>query len=99
MHNIAEDNIRAIRAAGALANSMLEQRGLAASYMLDGGNQKWLDELNARRPHLDQWLHEALDSAHTLKEQMILGQIATIQRKVDQKRAEAIGLFDSGAHE
>ena len=43
------ENFPALRAAEELEIALLKQRGFVSSYMIDGGNREWLEELERRK--------------------------------------------------
>lgn len=96
MHRTISENLPSVLAAEELEIAVLEQRGFVSSYLLDGGNRKWLSELRERERNFSRWLSYAHDTAHTAEERSILKQLEEICRQYDAKRDEVVGLYDRG---
>ncbi len=96
MHRTVSENLPSVWAAEELEIAVLEQRGFVASYLLDGGNPKWLSELQKRERNLGNWLSKAHETAHTPEEREILGQLEEVYRQYDAKRDEVVALYKRG---
>lgn len=96
MDQMASENLPSVRAAEELQTAVLEQRGFVSSYLLDGGNRKWLSELQQRKRGFDQWLGEARQTAHTAEERQILDNLEQVYQQYNAKRDEAVALYDRG---
>jgi len=99
MHQTVSENLPSVRAAEKLESALLEQRGFVSSYLLDGGNTKWLSDLREREPNLHKWLGRAHETAHTPEEQAILKNLEGVYRQYDAKRDEVVALYDGGEAE
>jgi len=93
---IVDENLASVHAAEELEIALLEQRGYVSSFMLDGGNRTWLDELHAKEPAFTYWLEQARKAAHTPVEHRILSQLESVHRDYDRTRDEAIALYKTG---
>ena len=96
VHQTASENLAGVRAAEGLEIAVLEQRGFVASYLLDGGDHKWLQELQQRERRFDHWLNRARQTAHTPEEQAILAQVDEVYRQYDGMRDKVVALYDRG---
>ncbi len=90
------ENIPSLLTAQELEVSLLEQRGFVAAYLLDDGNEDWLEDLQRRKQRLKDWMIRARATAHTASETQILSQLEGVYRQYDQKRDEVVELFESG---
>ncbi len=96
MQNMVAENVASVRAAEELEVSLLEQRGLVASFILDGGNPAWLDELEGRKPDFSYWLQRAQGTAHTAEEHEILEKMLDVYQEYNTKQDEVIALYHEG---
>jgi signal transduction histidine kinase len=96
LRRTVNENLPSVVAAEELEVSVLEQRGFAFSYVLDGGNQKWLEQLHKRASGFHGWLNKARQTAHAPKEREILKQLEGVYAQYDAKRTEAVHLYDQG---
>jgi len=96
MHRAVSENLAAVLAAEELEIAVLEQRGFVSSYVLDGGNRKWLAELQKRERNFHEWLGRADETAHTPEERDILTKLEAVYRQYDAKRDEVVALYDRG---
>ena len=96
---MADKHVPSLRAAHGVEISLLEQRGFVSSYLLEGGNPEWLEELTRRTGEFEQRLVPAEEEAQTTKEKEILNQLTEIHRQYGAKREEVIALFDAGQAE
>ena len=94
-----EENLPSVRAAEELEIALLEQRGFVAYYLLDGGNQHWLDALARHEPSFGEWLDKAWQTAHTVREREILGTVERVFEQYEKKRDEVVLSFDEGDRE
>lgn len=95
-HIAVTDNLPALRAAEELEIALLQQRGLVSSYMIEGGNPEWLEELQRRKSDFDGSLAEAQKLASTPRQIETLRQLELVYRECDQRRDEVVALFDQG---
>lgn len=96
---LVAENLASVRAAEELEIALLEQRGYVSSYILDGGNAKWLGQLSERRKTFDYWLAQARDTARSDPERKLLDRLEVVQREYAAKRDEVVSLYDSGQKE
>ncbi len=92
-------SLESVQAAEELEIALLEQRGNVASYILDGGNPQWLEQLDQYRSEFDVWLDRAHRVARSDEERQILMQLEDVQEAYVQKRDGVIKLFDAGEKE
>ncbi len=93
------ENLESLRAAEELEISLLEQRGYAASYILDEGNEAWLDQLDQHRQDFGYWLGRARDAARSTEEREVLDRLEEVQGAYTRKRDEVIELYDARQEE
>lgn len=93
---LISENVPSLRAAEELEIALLEQRGYVSSYILDNGNETWLQELGAQLEHFDYWLGEAKSTARTKRERSILARLEIVQAQYAQQREAAVELFRQG---
>ena len=96
MEQTVDENLASVRAAEELEIAVLEQRGFVSSYLLDGGNPKWLDDLREREQGFRVWLDRAHKTAHTYEERGILTELEKVYRQYDAARDEVVSLYDQG---
>jgi signal transduction histidine kinase len=96
---LVADNLSSVRAAEELEIALLEQRGYVSSYILDGGNRSWLDQLSRQRRNFDHWLGQARNTARSDPERQILDELASVHREYARKRDAVVGLYDAGEEE
>ena len=82
------ENFPAVRAAEELEIALLEQRGFVSSYMIDGGNREWLEELERRKGAFPVWLAEARNTARTSEQEETLNQLERIYRTFERTQDE-----------
>lgn len=97
MQAIVRDNVESLRAAEELEISLLEQRGIISSYMLDSGNPAWLEELNAKEPGFRTWLDQARQTVQTTEQQEILADLESVFEQYVSTRSSAIDRFNAGS--
>lgn len=96
VETVVEDNLASVRAAEELEIALLEQRGYVSSYILDGGNKRWLEELARRREAFGEWLAVARRSSLTEAERDILDRLEKVVREYSDKRDSVVDLYDAG---
>lgn len=96
MGRTAHDYLPSIRAADELEIALLEQRALVTSYVLDGGEEAWLEDLPRLEEVFRQGLASARARAHTPRERDILDRLEVVFRQYDAKRDKVIALCRSG---
>ncbi|MBI5761295.1 MAG: MCP four helix bundle domain-containing protein [Planctomycetales bacterium] len=99
LQRLVVENVESVRAAEELEISLLEQRGYVSSYLLDGGNRRWLEELTSKKNSFDQWLAKAHETAHTDKERAVLSRLEIVYQAYEAKRTDVIALYDGGQPE
>jgi signal transduction histidine kinase len=85
-----------LQIAAELQMLLCEPRGFLASYILDGGNHEWVDELRDKQRAFNAQLGRARRLAHTSEEKESLEKLESAYRSYDAKREEVIALFDKG---
>jgi signal transduction histidine kinase len=99
LHRTVRENVASVQAAGELEISLLEQRGFVSSYLLDDGNQEWLEELQRRTHSFDQSLKEACLTAHTRDEEKTLDDLNQVYQQYNARREEVVDLYKNGNEE
>lgn len=94
-----DENIPSIRSADQLQTLLLEQRGQVASFLLDGGNRDWLDDLRSRKRPFVEWLDYNKSIAYTAEEKRILADVEQAYHVYDARRQSAIEAFEAGDKE
>lgn len=96
MENMVIENLSSIKAAEELEIALLEQRGFVSAYILDGGNRSWLEQLRNKQPSFEQWLDRTRRTAHTSREEELIGKIEQLYRRYDAQRSAVISLYEQG---
>jgi signal transduction histidine kinase len=96
MEHTLTENLSSVRAAEELEISLLEQRGFVSSYLLDGGDRRWLEKLGQRKRGFDRWLARAYETARTAEEREILATLEEVYRSYDAQRDRVVELYDRG---
>lgn len=91
-------NLEQARVIHELEIALLEQGGLAAYYVLDGGT-RWTEELRRRQPFFERWMEGARRVGLEHDQQAYLSRIAEAFRRYEQHRDEAIAAVDDGRGE
>ncbi|MFH1458064.1 MAG: ATP-binding protein [Candidatus Omnitrophota bacterium] len=92
---IMKENVSSLKAAEELELALLNQKGIVASYFLDG-NLSWLKTLEERKKDFDEWFAKASDVALTSAEKTILQEIGITYKIYDSQRNRAVRLYQSG---
>jgi len=92
---IMKENVSSLKAAEELELALLNQKGMVASYFLDGSSL-WLKTLEDRRKDFDSWFKKAQDVALTDNEKKILQDVSALYKTYDRQRNKAIRLYQSG---
>lgn len=92
---IMKENVSSLKAAEELELALLNQKGLVASYFLDG-SPSWLKILEERRKDFEEWFKKASDVALTSVEKTILQDISALYKTYDSQRNRAIRLYQAG---
>lgn len=92
---IMKENVSSLKAAEELELALLNQKGMVASYFLDG-NSSWLKTLEERKKDFDSWFQKAQDVALTGNEKKILHDVSALYKTYDRQRNKAIRLYQSG---
>jgi signal transduction histidine kinase len=96
MHRTVSENLASVRAAEGLETALLEQRGFVSSYILGGGDRKWLVDLEKRKRGFRGWLDRAHKTANTSTQREILRELDGVYEQYDAKRDQVVGLYDRG---
>lgn len=92
---IMKENVSSLKASEELELALLNQKGMVASYFLDGSSL-WLKTLEDRKKDFDSWFKKALDVALTDNEKKILQGVSALYKTYDRQRNKAIRLYQSG---
>ncbi len=92
---IMKENVSSLKAAEELEIALLNQKGLVASYFLDG-NMLWLKTLEERKKDFYFWFKKAKDVALTDNEKNILQDVSLLYKSYDKQRNKAIRLYQPG---
>jgi len=92
---IMKENVSSLKAAEELELALLNQKGMVASYFLDGSSL-WLKTLEDRKKDFDSWFKKAQDVALTDNEKKILQDVSALYKTYDRQRNKAIRLYQSG---
>lgn len=85
-------------AAEELEIALLEQRGVVASYILEGGSSLRLEDLRKPQQAFDDWLVKAREFSGVPEQTELLGELDTVYDRYMTSRAEVVRLYDSGHH-
>jgi signal transduction histidine kinase len=96
METILEDNLPSVIAGEELELALLEQRGCVSSFLLSGGDDKWLQELHDKQKDFQRWHASAMQIAYTEDERQALQHLARVVQRYDARREAVIDLFRSG---
>jgi signal transduction histidine kinase len=99
MATMVSENVPSVVAAAELQAALLQQRGLVAAYMLDGGRLAWVNDLDKLKPELLRRLDAAQRSARTEEERTLLTQLTNVYAQYDAERERAIALYHDGHRE
>ena len=94
--SVVNDDLPALRTAEQLEVTLLEQRGFISSYMIAGGDRKWLEELQRRKGAFSDWLAEARNGERTSEQMETLNQLEQVYSKYDAARNEVVSLYEHG---
>lgn len=84
------------RAAEELEISLLEQRGVAAAYLLDHGNPRRLAELPKAQDAFDVWLSKSRELTGDSNQQLLLNELESVYDRYIESRNKVVELFDNG---
>ena len=90
------ENFPALQAAEELEIALLEQRGFVSSYMIEGGNRDWLEELERRKRAFNDWLTKARETARTPEQTEKLRELERVYRACDGRRNDVVAIYDRG---
>lgn len=96
---IVEKNLESVIAAEELEIALLEQRGYASLYVLDGGDPQWLVELDDKSRQFRVRLDQAQNAAHSDTARRTLDKLETVNEEYARLRDEAVAAFDHGNSE
>lgn len=91
---IMKENVSSLKAAEELELALLNQKGLVASYFLDG-NLSWLKTLEERKKDFEEWFRKASGVALSATEKAILQDISGLYKSYDSQRNRAIRLYQA----
>lgn len=90
------ENVGDMITAAELDITLLRQRGLLASYMLEEGNKRWLEELDRLEPAFRSSLERAQKALETEGDRKALARVAEMFHGYDAKRDEVAALHERG---
>jgi len=96
MQHTVDECLPGIQIAGELQMLLCEPRGFLASYILDGGNREWLDELREKQRAFKEQLAKSRRLSHTPEEKEALAGLEFAYEAYDDKREQVIALYDHG---
>lgn len=96
MQHTVDQNLPSIQVTGELQMLLCEPRGFLASYILEGGNRVWVDELRDKQRAFDEKLTRARRLVQTREERESLVKLESAYRVYDAKREKVIALYDKG---
>jgi signal transduction histidine kinase len=96
--NLVDKNLASLRAAAALENSLLQQKGFLTYFFLDS-NPDWLEKLRLHHDKFQQALKEARNFDSNEIMQDILSQIDSSYQEFYLLREGVIGLYQAGRRE
>jgi len=96
LRTVVEGNFASLRAALQLENGLLEQRGIAALVVIEGGGSSRIPELEWRRPWWKRWYENAKTQAVTNQERAILAKLKIAYERYDDAQERALGLIRAG---
>ena len=92
---ILTENVSSLKAAEELEITLLDQKGLVSSYLVNGDPQ-WLKLLEEKRAKFEEWFNKAKQVALTTHEQRILDRIRLLYQEYDRLRYHVIQLAQDG---
>lgn len=92
---IMKENVSSLKAAEELELALVNQKGLVASYFLDG-DSAWLNTLEEKKKDFEVWFKNAQEVALTPGEKEILKEILVLYNSYDNQRNKAIQLYKEG---
>ncbi|MBU1650605.1 MCP four helix bundle domain-containing protein [bacterium] len=96
LDRMVSETIRDMVAVAEMDIALLRQRGLAASYMLSEGDDKWLQEMEQFEPLFRSRLRSVQDISDSEKEHQLLMAISIVFNIYDAKRDEFIAVYERG---
>lgn len=96
MRDTVRKDLPSVRAAGELQMALCEPRGVLASYILDGGNRKWLKDLQEEKQAFRDRLTKARATVHTAEGKESLDRLEKAYREYDARRDKVALLYDQG---
>jgi signal transduction histidine kinase len=96
LHELVSRNVGEVLAASELDIALSNERDLVASYLLDNGNERWLDALHHQRPLFPSTLESFRKKAKDPDDRMILAQIEKSFPAYEAMRDEVVARYRSG---
>jgi len=93
---ILHQSLGSTRAAEELEISLLEQRGVVAAYMLDGGNKRRLEDLTKAQEAFNLWLRKSRELASDSTQRKLLDELESLYERYLNKRNKVVELYDAG---
>ena len=94
-----DETLPSLLAAEELEISLMEQSGHVASYLLDGGNRQWLEDMAPQKQNFEHWLARAKHTSRTPEQNAILVRLESVFGEYYAKRSEVLALHDAGQRE
>lgn len=89
------ENLQQANAINELVVALVEERGFAASYLLDGSSE-WLDQLARRHESVQKWLDRSDAEGFEPDQAVLVDQIRAAIAEYTNKRDEVIALYRAG---
>lgn len=96
VQHTVDECLPGLQIAAELQMLLCEPRGFLASYILDGGNPEWVNELRDKQRSFNEQLAESRRLAHTSEEKESLARLESAYRAYDAKREEVLALYAQG---
>jgi len=93
--NILKDNVSSLKAAEELEIALMDMKGLAANYLLDG-ERRWLEIFNEKEQIFRRWFKVARTQAHTENENTILSSADVLFQKYLRHHQSLVLLHQQG---
>ena len=93
--DLITENLRQANAINELVVALVEERGYAASYLLDGSSA-WLDDLARRHAYVQEWLDRSDAVGFEPDQAVLVDQIRAAITDYTNKRDEVIALYGAG---
>jgi len=96
LNNLISKNVAEMMAASEMDIALLSQRGFVALYMLDNGDQRWLEEINNLKPVFKSNLESFEERAENRGEKELLVQVGKAFGEYDAMRDKVVQRYKKG---